>query len=279
MEIDTLTVVYKDELDLLKKQAEKFNLYMQTAKINNIYVILNDDTLTEASIDVDWWGNLKNKVKILHRSKLGYNPSSEIKGWYTQQVCKILGTCNAKSEWCLIYDAKTLPNKEYKEELIFDGNRGNFANWIENISHHWYSGLQFLKEKYNITDFKWISPAGVPFLAHVPSMQAMVNEETNFVQWFHSYCDFPNKFNTSTRGITEFLCYSAYVSSKPGLFEKLYTDKHFIGVYNLTDWQVDQFDIWMDEIKKVKPFTVSIHPRAYNLLTEDQRNEWNNYIK
>ena len=179
----------------------------------------------------------------------------------------------------IFYDAKTLPNCTYDKRLLFDGNRARCANWAENMSPHWQTGVQFLKDKYGITDFKWISPAGVPFLAHVPTMRAMVYEEPDFVEWFHTYCDFPNRFNPHARGITEFLCYSAYVSSIPGLFEKLYTNEQAIEVRNLADWEADNFDEWMAEVKKISPFTISIHPRAYKLLTDAQRAEWDEYIK
>ena len=227
---------------------------------------------------MNWLGWFREHARVIHRNEFGYYPPPNIKGWYTQQVCKILGTVNAESEWCLIYDAKTLPNQPYESKLIFDGERGRFADWSANISPHWHSGLEFLKNKYDIKDFKWISPAGVPFLAHVPTMRAMVYEEPDFVEWFHTYCDFPNKFNSETRGITEFLCYSAYVSSIPGLFEKLYTGEQVIEVANLADWEVDNFDKWMANVKRVNPFTVSIHPRAYKLLSEQQQREWDEYI-
>jgi len=279
MKIDILTVVYRDELELLKKQAESFAYHLRFPHVNNIIVILNDDNLQTTDIDIGWWGWFKDYVRVLHRNELGYYQPPNLQGWYTQQVCKILGTCSVtESEWCFIFDAKTLLNKDYRTDLIFKDGRGRFANWPCN-SPHWQSGLQFLKDKYDITDFKWISPAGVPFLAHVPTMRAMVYEEPDFVEWFHTYCQFPSKFNTQTRGITEFLCYSAYVSSIPNLFEDLYTGQQEIQVRNLADWEVDNFDSWMTEVEEIKPFTISIHPRAYNLLTFKQKNRWNDYIK
>ena len=63
------------------------------------------------------------------------------------------------------------------------------------------------------------------------------------------------------------------------MFEELYTGESAIEVRNLADWEVDNFDSWMAEVKRTTPFTVSIHPRAYNLLTNEQKAEWDEYIK
>lgn len=282
--IDLLTVVYRDELYLLEQQAKSF-LYniIDHDSIKNIYVILNDPELTHEDINLDWYGvrDIRDKVRIIHRNEFGYYPPTEMRGWYTQQVCKILGTINAECEWCFIFDAKTLLVTPFNLELILSHyNRGKFADWSKHISPHWQTGLQFLKEKYNLEKFHWISPVGVPFLAHVPTMRAMVYEEPDFVEWFHTYCDFPNMFNRETKGITEFLCYSVYVSSIPNLFEKLYTGTQHISVYNLADYEVDKFDEWFSKLKADgRAFTASIHPRAYALLTDEQKYKWNNWIK
>jgi Family of unknown function (DUF6492) len=279
MSIDFLTVVYRDELMLLQMQAQSFAWYIDSKDffVTNFYVILNDDTLTYKDIDISWWGPHASKVQIINRNEFGYYPPPYMKGWYTQQLCKILGTVHAQNEWCFIFDAKTLLIQHLEYDTIFTLGRGRFANW-PCTSPHWQTGLQFLKEKYSITNFKWISPGGVPFLAHVPTMRAMVCEEPDFVEWFHTYCQFPHMLNNETRGITEFLCYSAYVSSIKGRFEELYTGEQAIEVYNLADWEVKDFDSWIKQIRNSTPFTVSIHPRAYNLLNEEQKIQWEDLL-
>jgi len=276
--MDLLTVVYSDELYLLEHQAYSIAYYFND-EIKNIYVILNDDTLTHNDIDLSWYGYQQDKVRIFHRSEFGYYPPPYLKGWYSQQVCKILGTVQAESKWCMILDTKTWFIRPFEIEEIFDQyNRAHFESWTCN-SPHWQTGLQFLKEKHNITDFKWISPAGVPFLAYVPAMREMVYEESDFVEYFHTYCQFPNLFNSETRGITEFLCYSAHISKK-NIFDDLYSNKQKISVYNLADWEVDTFHNWFSKLNNdTRALTASVHPRAYKLLDADQRKAWDEFVK
>ena len=155
--IDILTVVYRDELHLLRQQAQSFvyNI-IDYDNIKNIYVILNDPEISYQDINLDWYGVgvIREKVRIIHRNEFGYYPPSTMRGWFTQQVCKILGTVNAECEWCFIFDAKTLLVTNFNLELILSHyNRGRFADWSEHISPHWSTGLQFLKEKYNLEKF------------------------------------------------------------------------------------------------------------------------------
>jgi Family of unknown function (DUF6492) len=275
--MDLVTVVYRDELELLKTQAYSISYYF-VDEIQNIYVILNDDTLSHSDIETFWWGYHQDKVSIFHRNEFGYYPSPHLKGWYTQQVCKILGTAHAESNWCMILDAKTWFIRPFETSEVFDQyNRARFMNWICN-NPHWQSGLEFLKQKYNITDFKWISPAGVPFLAYTHAMRDMVMDEPNFVEWFESNCQFPSSANHNTHGITEFLCYSAWIS-KNNLFKDLYSNEQFIEVANLADYDVPNFNVWWKKVHKENTLTASVHPRAYKLLDKDQRRAWDEFVK
>jgi len=276
--MDLLTVVYRDELELLKTQAYSIAYYFLD-EIQNIYVILNDDTLTHSDIDTLWWGYHHDKLRIFHRNEFGYYPKEHLTGWYTQQVCKILGTAHAESKWCMILDAKTWFVRPFEIEEVFDQyNRAHFASW-PCTSPHWQSGLEFLKQKYNITNFNWISPAGVPFVAHTHSMRDMVASEPNYVEWFESNCQFPSKVTPNTHGITEFLCYSAWIS-KNTLFDDLYSGKQKIGVHHIADYEVDTFHNWFFNLQKDHTaLTASVHPRAYKLLDVDQRKAWDDFVK
>jgi Family of unknown function (DUF6492) len=276
--MDLLTVVYRDELELLKTQAYSIAYYFLD-EIQNIYVILNDDTLSHDDIETFWWGYHQPKVNVFHRNEFGYYPPSYITGWYTQQVCKILGTAHAESKWCMILDSKTWFIRPFESDEVFDQyNRANFANWTC-TNPHWQTGLHFLKQKYNFTDFNWISPGGVPFLAHTQTMRNMVASEENFVEWFQNNCLFPSAVHPKTHGITEFLCYCAWVS-KNNLFSDLYSSKQKIGVHNLADYEVDTFDNWFTKLQKdEKALTASVHPRAYKLLNSEQRLAWDDFVR
>jgi hypothetical protein len=53
--IDIATVVFRDELPILKLQAQSIERYCQHIGIRNIYVIVNDDDDTIHQIDAGWW--------------------------------------------------------------------------------------------------------------------------------------------------------------------------------------------------------------------------------
>jgi hypothetical protein len=269
--MDLLTVVYRDELHLLEHQAYSMSYYFGD-EIQNIYVILNDETLTHDDIDISWYGELGYKVRIFHRSEFGYYPATHLKGWYTQQVCKILGTAHAESNWCMILDAKTWFIRPFEISEVFDQyNRARFAIW--DIPHnHWDRGIEYLKKHYDIPRIDWLSPAGVPFLADVKTMREMVYEEPDFIKWFENNCEF------HINGITEFLCYSAWVT-KRGNFNDLYTGEQVIEVASLADYDVSNFNVWWEKIHKENTLTASVHPRAYKLLDYDQRKAWDEFVK
>jgi Family of unknown function (DUF6492) len=289
MSIDFLTVVSYNpaELENLCHQARRFAHFVDFEDVNTINVIINDELVTNES--ESWakllktisyilpnYGPLIDKVQIVHRKELGYEPALHIDGWYTQQVCKILGTANSRSEWCLIFDSKTLLNRKFNINLLLDNNRGRFQTY-KHIDPYWREGLKFVSKHYNVIDFKWIAPCGPPFLAHVSTMKDMVNRELDFVSWFHTY-DILKTSNGSQVGVTEFLCYCAYLSSIPGLYSKLYTDKQLIETPTLHESNVKDFDSWMMYNKLSNPFTVALHPRAYQKLTDDQKIVWNQFL-
>jgi len=269
--MDLLTVVYRDELNLLKTQAYSISYYLLD-EIQNIYVILNDDTLLHSDIETFWWGYHQDKVSVFHRNEFGYYPSPHLKGWYTQQVCKILGTAHAESNWCMILDAKTWFIRPFETSEVFDPyGRARFAIW--DISHnYWDCGIEYLKKHYNIPRLDWISPAGVPFLASTHEMKQMILHEPDFVSWFDNNCEF------NRNGITEFLCYSAWIT-KQGNFNNLYTGEQFIEVANLADYDVPNFNVWWKKVHKENTLTASVHPRAYKLLDKDQRRAWDEFVK
>ena len=66
--IDICTVVFEQELPILKIQAQSIHNHCRNIGIRNIYVVLNDyETLAE-KIDPAWWGDLASSVLVVPRT-------------------------------------------------------------------------------------------------------------------------------------------------------------------------------------------------------------------
>jgi hypothetical protein len=58
--IDIVTVVFEQEIPVLRAQAQSIALNCQRIGIRNIYVVLNDSETIASQIDPAWWGPLAN---------------------------------------------------------------------------------------------------------------------------------------------------------------------------------------------------------------------------
>ena len=67
--IDIVTVVFEQELSVLRLQAQSIELYCQDIGVKSIYVIVNDADSLAAQIDPAWWGNMSSLVRIVPRSQ------------------------------------------------------------------------------------------------------------------------------------------------------------------------------------------------------------------
>ena len=56
--IDIVTVVFQEELPILRLQAESIELYCQNMMLGNIVVVINDESMSTADIDPAWYGNM-----------------------------------------------------------------------------------------------------------------------------------------------------------------------------------------------------------------------------
>jgi hypothetical protein len=103
--IDLVTIVFREELNFLKIQAQSIELHIQQADLGNIYVVVNDDDSVADLIDAQWWGTNHTKVQVIPYSCWNY--VSRINGWENQQLCKLLAAGSAEHEWSMSLDAKT----------------------------------------------------------------------------------------------------------------------------------------------------------------------------
>jgi len=274
--LDLLTVVYAPELDMLRTQARSIANRFGYNDLAVIHVIVNDDPSLADQIDVGWWHQHEQKVKIYTRADMGYSPSHYINGWHSQQILKLLGAANSTSDWCMILDAKTWFVRNYEESMLFDNGRARMSVMAV-TPPPFLKGKQYLEELLGVEYSVSIGPGGVPYLmkpAIVCRMLEVMQDFTGkpFIEWFESNCHFP------INGVTEFVCYAVFVHYLFGSIDAFYTGEQDITVHNLADWEVGRFDHWYSGIQSPSTFTASIQGKALPLLNQDQITMWNRYL-
>jgi len=262
--IDIVTVVFREELDVLKLQAQSLQRYCDAEQLGKIVVIVNDDSLTVNDVDCTWWGNLQNHVEIVHRSR--WNIHYAENGWLTQQLLKMLATELCVSEWSVILDAKTLFVKPIP---VFDSKPqvGQLDIYpVFEVSQ------QRVNKLFDIDLKKQLGPGGVPFIFNNRLVQDLIIEIQNltgqvFTDWFQD------------QGmVTEFILYSGYVVYRYGAFEEIYNiDRSTIVPCNLCHSEVNEFDRKFDFMKTST--TVSVHRHAWSQLSIEQQNKYTEFLQ
>ena len=107
--IDICTVVFEEEIPILRVQAESVGMFCQNIGVRNIYVVLNDvETLSE-KIDPAWWGPLASHVLVVPRTAFSTQWVDD--GWLSQQVWKLLTAAISYNHFTMVLDAKTILTK------------------------------------------------------------------------------------------------------------------------------------------------------------------------
>ena len=119
--IDICTVVFREELAILKAQAQSIALRCQDLGSLNIYVVVNDTDDVVAEIDSAWWGNLASKVMVIPRST--FSTTYVDNGWLSQQVLKLLTPALSYNKYTMVLDAKTVFVKDFKLSELLQDNR------------------------------------------------------------------------------------------------------------------------------------------------------------
>lgn len=266
--IDIVVVAYRNDIFFLEIQARSILLYINSDKIANIYICVNDEDSYCNLVDTSWWGHLSHKVKIIPRSF--YGSDSTLDGWSSQQLYKLLLANQADSLWSLCLDSKTWFVKKLDWQLWFDDygcvNLHSFPTILV-----FKFAQEFIEKYFNIKNPKVIGPGGVPFMFHTKTVQHMCNSIPNFFNFFCS--------NVKHKNLTEFMLYSGYVTKLYGDYPKLYSDKQFYKFCNLADWQVKEFDSVWNLSKHTELLTISIQERAYPHLSDYQFETWIKYLQ
>lgn len=265
--IDICTVVFREELPLLKLQAQSLALYAQDIGIKNIYIIVNDDSSVGELIDFSWYGNLDERVVVIPRQAFGADYVEN--GWVSQQALKMMAAAMSYNTWTMILDAKTILTRPLDLSELFDGDRMQAGTLP--IYPVFEPSQQIVNDLFGIKLTEQIGPGGVPFFVNnsvVRGMIADVESRTgqSFPAWFQA------------QGmVTEFMLYSGYVQSKKSLRNKLYSKKCKFNVINVCHSEVDQFENKLD-LFNPQTLSVSIHRKAWTQLSDLRREKYRNLL-
>jgi len=262
--IDLITVVYKDDVPLLKVQAQSINQYVLPADVNSIVVIVNDDASIVNSIDTAWWGQHQNKVKVKPRSFV-----SDIVGWESQQLCKLLAAADSTVTWSMSLDPKVWFVKQLDMTKLFDNN-GKPRSIFSNTAPHFDNARQFVEKLYNIKIPAIIGTNSTPFMFHTATVKELINSIDNFVMWFQTNVQHPNM-------VTEFYLYAGFILSKYSTYYSLYSNERYyrmaaIGAYDSNKIEI-LFRPGIMDLTHPEVNVVAIHRNVYASLSDSKKTD------
>jgi len=259
--IDIITVVFEDELETLKTQAQSLAVYGEN--LDTIFVVINEDTGLGSKIDRSWWGRFQEHVQVVSRQAFGTVWSDN--GWVSQQALKLLTSTISSNEWSIILDAKT-----FFVNPMFNIDVKPKVGELE-IYSVFESSRQIVNDLFGINLVKQLGPGGVPFVinnAHTREMITWIESHTQqpFAEWFQN------------QGmLTEFLLYSGWIQYKFGSLDLIYdTSTSIIKPCNLCHSEVAIFDTKFNQM--LNATTISIHRRAWRQLTSQQQTQYQDFL-
>ena len=259
--IDIVTVVFKDELPILKVQAESVDLYCKELGIRTIFVIVNDDDSVAKSIDPVWWGNLSSCVKIIPRSFFKYNFVEN--GWVSQQVLKVLASALSTNQFSMILDAKTIFVNPATLDLLLTG--GKIAGGLYKIQEVFSTSARIVGELFNVVVDRNGGLSGVPFIFNNNDIRGMIAEIES-----RTNDSFPNWFQDQGM-VTEYILYVGYCIYRYGNLDKIYSLTVPYQVVNLCHSQTGIISNKLLEMAGPSSLTVSVHRRAWVVMTTKQQ--------
>lgn len=266
--IDIVTVVFREELSVLKLQAESIDLYCQDMNLGLIYVIVNDSNL---DIDPAWWGSFADRVRILPRTIWPICYSQD--GWLTQQLLKLLGSANSTNTWSIVLDAKTILVQPIDLNRLFDEHDRITWGYFK-IFPVFEPARKIVSKLFGIDQQNVAGPAGVPFLFHNGTVRSMIKEielrtQESFPEWFQQ------------QGmVTEFILYSGYVEYRDLTLDVMYSqnNKNSYRVCNVSHGEIELFNMKFIEMMHPDTLTVSVHRKAWHALTDIQRKAYKDFL-
>jgi hypothetical protein len=263
--IDICTVVFREELAILKAQAQSIALRCQDLGSLNIYIVVNDTDDVVAEIDSAWWGNLASKVMVIPRST--FSTTYVDNGWLSQQVLKLLTPALSYNKYTMVLDAKTVFVKDFKLSELLQDNRPQVGSMP--IYPVFESSSQITGELFGIEVKRQLGPGGVPFFFHNATLRAMIAKVETLTQE-----SFPKWFQSQGM-LTEFILYSGYVDSVEA-WDKLYSDQSWVTPCNVCHSELGAWERKFAEMQNAH--TVSVHRHAWAELTPAQKQQYQHFL-
>lgn len=266
--IDIVTVVFREELPVLRLQAESIDLYCQDMNLGLIYVIVNDNPL---EIDPKWWGSFADRVRVIPRTAW---PIRYIEnGWLTQQLLKLLGAANSTNTWTMVLDAKTILVQPIDLTRIFDASDRLTWGYFE-IFPVFEPAKNIVSKLFDIELKNVAGPGGVPFFFHNGTVRSMIKDiELRTTQVFDDWFQQQGM-------VTEFILYSGYLQYRDITLDVMYdqNNKSRYQVCNVSHGEVELFNTKFLEMMHPDTLTVSVHRKAWTALTDIQRKAYRDYL-
>jgi hypothetical protein len=267
--IDIVTVVFQEEIPVLKLQAQSVARYCCNIGIRNIYVVVNDDEETIHEIDATWWGDLANHVLVIPRS--AFSTEFVDNGWVSQQVLKILAASISHNTWSMVLDAKTIFVRDVVLTELLD-KQGRMRVGVMNTPPVFEPSRLIVNQTYNIDLKQQLGPGGVPFMFQNDVVRLMIAETT-----FLTGKSFPRWFQLFGR-LTEFMLYSGYLLHRFKNFDMFYSRDTSFKVCNVCHSEVAAWDRKFAEMSAPDMLTVSVHRSAWTQLSNDQKQQYQNFL-
>ena len=268
--IDIVTVVFEQEISILRAQAQSIALNCQRIGIRNIYVVLNDSETIAAQIDPAWWGPLASSVLIIPRS--AFSTPFVADGWVSQQVLKLLTASMSYNTYSMILDAKTLFVRELDPATVVD-ETGRILTGRCPIYPVFDPSKKIVEQLFEIELTEQLGPGGVPFIVHNDTVRMMIAEIT-----LRTRTSFPTWFQQQGM-VTEFILYSGFVKFLCGNLEVMYDRQNKLG--GIVNVSHDETVHWLTKINQMNnrnTLTVSVHRGAWHKLTAQQRQEYRDLL-
>lgn len=270
--IDILTVVFQPEIFYIQIQARSIEQYIDSSRIKNIYVVVNDHEHVCDLIKKEWWGTNQDRVKIIHRSQFG--ECHTLPGWHSQQYYKLAMAAECTAPWSMCLDAKTWFIQRLEWENLFD-QQNRVKMYSFPTIPVFKDAEKFVENYFGISCKKVIGPGGVPFFFSTQEVKLLCQ---HFKRKNTSLKDFFSKHSLDPFFVTEFMLYSAWINYLYGSHEKLYNQQQFYKVRNIADFERHDFDELYQEMLDPNCLTASIHLSVYPYLSEQQMLTWIDFL-
>jgi hypothetical protein len=267
-----ITVVFDEELPILKTQAQSIDLYMDNDVVDQILIVVNDQDHVASKIESTWWGKFQDRVCVI--PKKNFCTQFHSHGWYSQQLLKLLAAASCYNPWSLILDAKTLFVKPITKSMLFDKDLRACVGRSLPIAPVFVPAQTKTQNLFGIELPDVLSPAGVPFFFHNNTVRDLISTVENmtnqsFAEWF-----------TQNTDLTEFILYSGFVTYKFKNFDTLYNQiTASLRCMNVAHFEINVFEEKWQEIKNNPQFTtVSVHRHAWSQLTPQQQQNYRDFL-